>query len=371
MKTIQKPLLLCCLLAFGQLLQAAPPSGWVIEWGWNTATGMAAPAKQVLSDVVTVSVGSEHCLALKSDGTVIAWGGNFRGEATFDSTVLTTGEGGFTDKSGFHLTHGNTTTILTNGAIEINGRILGDVIAVAAGNGFGLALKKDRTITTWGENYAPAGLTNVMGIAVAAFTSFALKNDGRVVEWISQKSHPEFGQLIEALNVSNVLALAIGITYQGTRNVALKSDGTVIHWGSESTEKEATPPAGLSNVVAIAVGSSHTLALKSDGTVIGWGFNEVGQATGVPTTNSPNTASGQVMVGGQVLSNVVSIAANHGYSMALKKDGTIVTWGRMVNNLYPATVPDGLSGVVAIAAGENFCLAITTNSAVAEKFRQK
>ena len=77
------------------------------------------------------------------------------------------------------------------------------------------------------------------------------------------------------------------------------------------------------------------------------------------------------MIDGQVLGNIAAIAAGHGYSMALKQDGTIVTWGRMVNDLYPATVPDGLSNVVAIAAGDNFCLAITTNSAVAEKFRQK
>jgi alpha-tubulin suppressor-like RCC1 family protein len=57
--------------------------------------------------------------------------------------------------------------------------------------------------------------------------------------------------------------------------------------------------------------------------------------------------------------------------MALKKDGTIITWGRMVNDLYPVTVPEGLSNVVAIAAGDNFCLVITTNSAIADRYRQK
>jgi hypothetical protein len=43
----------------------------------------------------------------------------------------------------------------------------------------------------------------------------------------------------------------------------------------------------------------------------------------------------------------------------------------MVNDLYPATVPAGLSNVVAIAAGESFCLAITTNRSVAERFQAK
>ena len=77
-----------------------------------------------------------------------------------------------------------------------------------------------------------------------------------------------------------------------------------------------------------------------------------------------------MILDGQVLSNVVSVAANDGYSMALKNDGTVVAWGKMVNNFYPATVPDELSGVVAIAVGENFCLAITTNAAVAKIFQK-
>jgi alpha-tubulin suppressor-like RCC1 family protein len=92
----------------------------------------------------------------------------------------------------------------------------------------------------------------------------------------------------------------------------------------------------------------------------------------VPTTNAPYISAGsQVSIGGQTLSNIVAITAGRGFSMALKSDGTVIAWGRMVNDLYHATVPAGLSNVVAIAEGENFCLAITTNRAVSEKFRQK
>jgi alpha-tubulin suppressor-like RCC1 family protein len=83
--------------------------------------------------------------------------------------------------------------------------------------------------------------------------------------------------------------------------------------------------------------------------------------------DSIGVSSGQVQIGGQILSNVVAIAANRGYSMGLKGDGTVVAWGKMMLNL-PVRVPAGLSNVVAIAAGENFSLAITTNRAVAERF---
>src|SRR5665213_866484 len=389
MKTLQTTFCVCCFLFWlHPHLQAAPPQGYVIEWGWNTAAGKAAPAKLVLSNTIAISAGRLHCLALKGDGTVVAWSWNRQGDPTFDNTVLTSGE----VRSGNKVEIANTTKILTNGVVKIDGQILSDVISIATGDEFGLALKKDRTIVAWGdqermetvpiltvaeeqkeilesqgmqfdqidpatglpvgmnrpphlvwrpqggetrtafsvgllndgtvatrvEDHKPIPLSNVVAIAAAGFTSFAVKDDGTVVTWEGEKFGRYRGQLRIVSDVSNVLAVAAGEGYQGPRTLALKKDGAAAHWGSESIYNDATPPAGLSNVVAIAAGDGHTLALKSDGTVIGWGFNEVGQATGLPTKKSPNISSGQVRIGGQVLSNVVSIAAGRGYSMALK-----------------------------------------------------
>jgi hypothetical protein len=98
-------------------------------------------------------------------------------------------------------------------------------------------------------------------------------------------------------------------------------------------------PAGLSNAVAIAAGNGHNLALRTDGTVVSWGYNQDG-ATDVP-------------VG---LSNVVAIAAGQGDSLALRGDGTVVAWGP--NASGDTTIPAGLSNVVAIAAGVYFYLAL-------------
>lgn len=367
MKLTRIIFLVCCLLAFRQFLQATPSSGYVIEWGnMNALTGIAQPAKLVVSNAVDISAGRLHCLALKADGTVVAWSWNYRGEPTFDNTLLTTGSG-FSSNTPTT----NKTTIMTNGVATINGQILSDVTSIAAADGFSLALKKNGMVVTSGGNYVPAELANITAIVAEWGCSWALKSDGTVVGWPSERSNPSYGQLFSVENLSNVVAIAVGPGGYNTRGVALKKDSTVGIWGGESTDKEATPPTGLSNVIAIAAGSSHSLAVKNDGTVIGWGFNDVGQATGVPTTNSPNVSAGQVTLEGQVLSNVVSVAANRGYSMALKQDGTVIAWGRMANNQYPATIPVGLSNVVAIAAGENYCLAITTNSAVAEKFQPK
>ena len=72
--------------------------------------------------------------------------------------------------------------------------------------------------------------------------------------------------------MSGVTAVAAG----GWHNLALKSDGTVVGWGDNGAG-QATPPAGLTDVIAIAAGFLHSLALNSDGTVVGWGSNLHGQ----------------------------------------------------------------------------------------------
>jgi alpha-tubulin suppressor-like RCC1 family protein len=370
MKTYRATIWMCCLLALSQsrILNAAP-SGYIVGWGNNivgqaagmptspfssgsympSATGCVQFASQVVSNALAISAGSGHSLAITSDSEVIGWGGNSVGMAL-----------------GYETPGANS----TNGMVRINGQTLSNVVSVVASLRFSLALRKDGTILTWGENYVPEGLTSVTEIAAEWSYSWVLKSDGTIVGWASDPTSHHYGQLIPVINLSNVVAIAVGPGGYATRGVALKSDGTVGHWGAESDHKDATPPVTLSNVIAIAAGANHSLALKKDGTVVGWGFNNVGQATGVPVTDQA-VSSGQVTIGGEVLSNVISISAGSGYSIALKGDGTVVTWGeRMVNDLYPVGVPAGLSNVVAIAAGDNFCLTITTNRAVADKFRK-
>jgi hypothetical protein len=103
--------------------------------------------------------------------------------------------------------------------------------------------------------------------------------------------------------------------------LALQSDGAVMSWNDP-----LQVPAGLSNVVAVAMGAAH-LALRREGTVVAWGY---GAQTNVPPG----------------LSNVVAIACGD-QALALKQDGTVVCWGGSPETQVPAT----LSNVVAIAGG--------------------
>lgn len=138
---------------------------------------------------------------------------------------------------------------------------------------------------------------------------------------------------------------AISAAYDMT--VALKKDGTLIMWGLYP----AGCPAGLSGITAIATPVptnnfwSCVLALKNDGTVVAWGDNTDGKAT--------------VPVG---LSGVVAIAGGHNHSVALKNDGTVVVWG--TNGSGQKNIPSGLTGVTAIAAGGTCTLALKNDGTV-------
>ena len=118
------------------------------------------------------------------------------------------------------------------------------------------------------------------------------------------------------------------------------AEGKVAVWGDSSWQQTRLPN-GLDDVKAIAAGWRHSLALKRDGTVITWGYD----ASRVPAD----------------LSNVVAIAAGAPQSLALKADGTVVTWGGA------GTVPpvSSLSNVTAIAAGWYHWVALKSDGTIA------
>src|SRR6185312_15398947 len=93
-------------------------------------------------NVVAIAGGNYHSLALRGDGTVVAWGDDSAGQ-----TNVPPG--------------------------------LSNVVAVAAGGFHSMALKEDGTVVAWGDDTAgqssvPVGLSNVVAISSGYFHSLAL-----------------------------------------------------------------------------------------------------------------------------------------------------------------------------------------------------
>lgn len=266
-------------------------SGEVWGWGANNSgqlgTGTTASAARptamkdgagaTIGNAVAACAGVSQSLVLRADGTVLATG-------TYP---------------------GDGTTTARSFAAPVPG--LSSIVALACGAGTSYALRSDGTLWAWGDNTLGAlgdGTTtarstpvqvgglgnNIVAIAAGARFALALDASGDVWAWGTNAS----GQLGDAsalpsravpgkVNIAGVKAIAAG----GEHAIALMLDGSLRAWGEnglgqlgvgDQTDRLLpTPVGGPGVVVEVAGGGDHTLALNTLGEVWAWGNNVSGQ----------------------------------------------------------------------------------------------
>jgi alpha-tubulin suppressor-like RCC1 family protein len=266
--------------------------GTLWAWGQNTngqlglsnLTNYSSP-KQVgaLTNWRQVSSGiNSNTAAIKTDGTLWAWGYNNLGSLGF----------------------GNTTRY--SSPKQVGALTNWSVVSVNGTDGNTLAVKTDGTLWAWGDNtYGQLGLGNTTNYS-------SPKQVGALTNWLSVASG----------NVSSI---------------ATKTDGTLWAWGNNGNGQ-----LGTSNTTAYSspkqVGALTTwnyintgwetsaMAIKTDGTLWSWGQNSIGQLGLGNTTyySSPKQVG--------ALTNWLIIAGGFaGSSVSVKTDGTLWSWGRNNN----------------------------------------
>lgn len=273
-----------------------------------------APAAGSVTGVKAIAAGGQTVLALKQDGRVVSWGSYpYDVPAAAQSGVSAIAHGAFASlavKDGGVIQWGGNYYVVPIEATH-------DVQAVAAGGDHFLAMKAGQVIA-WGSNSftesdVPAGLVGVTAIAAGFYHSLALSG-GSVSAWGWNAQ----GQCsVPTAATSGVSAVAAGVWC----SLALKNGG-VIMWGDSAP---AVPEMATHDVTAIAAGAYHVLALQG-GSVIAFGDNYFGQC------DVPAAAT----------SGVMAIAAASNYSVAVKDDGTVITWG--YSDEGAVTVPSFISG---------------------------
>ncbi|HBI25862.1 TPA: hypothetical protein DDX30_03695 [Candidatus Wolfebacteria bacterium] len=297
---------------------ALKSDGTVWAWGVNTSgqlgdgsTTQRTTPVQVkgvggtgfLTGVIAIAAGQSSSLALKSDGTVWAWGSNTNGQL---------GDGSLIQR---------TTPVQVKGVGGTG--YLTDITAIAGGGIHSLALRDDGTVWAWG--YATYGQTG----------------DGVPSGWrttpVQVKGVGGTGFL------TGVTAIAAGYHH----SLALKSDGTVWAWGwnqykqlGDGTQVSRSTPVqvvSITGVTAIFAGQYHALALKSDETVWAWGANgslDTDDKSPTYLQYFSDGRLGSITAGDQGtpiqtpgLVGVATIGAGEQHSLALKSDGTVWAWG--------------------------------------------
>jgi alpha-tubulin suppressor-like RCC1 family protein len=314
---------------------ALKADGSVWAWGDNNSAQLGNPslppsvpqttpvAVPELSDIVAISAGNLHGLALKRDGTVWSWGRNTEGQ--LGRSAPNPARVGQVD-----------VFILTR-----------DVVGIAAGETDSLAVKRDGTVWIWGVvGGYPSGpvqvanLSGVAGVAVGSGHRAVSKTDGEIGGRVWSWGLNIVGQLgdgttidkaapVATAGLSSVVEVAAGLQH----GLALKSDGAVWAWGSNgvgslgdgTTTTRLSPvlSQGLDSVTAVGAGSAHSLALRSDGSVWTWGWNAYGPlGTGGGTDAHAPQAS---LMTDAVVVALSAAGANH--VAAARADGTVWTWG--------------------------------------------
>lgn len=377
----------------GNVLMAAMKDG-TIEWPDRRPSG--GPVR-IEGGVQALAGGYEHGLALRRDGSIVAWGNNAMGQAQVPPDAKT------------------------------------GIVAIAAGGAHSLALRSDGRVVAFGSNDAgessvpPAAREGVIEIAAGWNHSVALKADGTVICWgndtFGQCSPPSWVQgLVRSISAGTRQTLALvatpppaisvppkdhtvplggsgpltvtftgaypafqwmrdgvpidgatGASYSlrfappGSYSVSITNlwgsttssppaivktlpviPGTMVTWNDLSSDlvdpEERpldVPTEVLGGVVAVAGGYDFSVALKENGSVVLWGGYE---AKGLEVPEAAQRG-------------VVGIAAGGANVFALKSDGRVVAWG---NNFFGQTdVPvAALSGVRSLATGGAHCLAV-------------
>jgi len=379
--------------SIGRFTAAIKTDGTLWTWGFNTSGQLGDNTIINRSTPVTtfaggtnwkqVACGTDHTLAIKTDGTLWTWGFNTSGQlgdysGINRSTPVTTFAGGTNWKQvagGYR----HTAAIKTDGTlwtwgVNTSGQLGRSTLIftpvttfaggttwsqVAGGGSHTAAIKTDGTLWTWGLNSSGQLGTNDINIRITPVTTFAggtdwsqvscgvnnhtaaIKTDGTLWTW-GLNGYGQLGTNDSITRITPVTTFAGGTNWKqvacssgsvGGFVIVIKTDGTLWGWGrnvsgglgDNTTTTRLTPVttfAGGTDWSQVSCGNAHTAAIKTDGTLWTYGQTAAGQL-GINSTTQKITPV-TTFAGG---TNWSQVSCGFNQTAAVKTDGTLWTWG--------------------------------------------
>jgi regulator of chromosome condensation len=303
-------------------------------------------------EIISVSAGGLHTLALSRTGRVYSWGCN-------DEKALGHSAQEFT-------------------ASQVNGLDQEFIVQVTCGDSISAALTSEGKIYTWGTFRDSKGVIGVKSNRIEE----KRRND-------QATEHSDFHiipTLLKDLSHLRIKTISAGANHL----LALSDDGEVYAWGCgeqgqlgrrvlERHKKLALHPTRITprrhrnhgGIVSMICGSYHSFLLAADGTVFAVGLNNFGQL-GLGDFEDrlvPEEIPAEVWQGHKI----IDLAAGEHHSMALSSSGAVFVFGR--SDFHQMGIKESsssrahntpilnpsLSSISQIAAGSNHNLAISSD----------
>jgi uncharacterized protein YjbI with pentapeptide repeats/uncharacterized glyoxalase superfamily protein PhnB len=308
-------------IATGSVITWGPPSSF-LGIGFGGGGNSSSVSSSIQSDVISIYSAAYAHAALKSDGSVVAWGDTrYGGNYTSVASSLTSG-----------------------------------VVSIYSTQRAFAALKSNGSVVPWGDqNYggefrsqysfpSPDILDSGVVAVYSTEAAFAaLKSDGSVQAWGNSGGGWLYNYETVAYNLTRSGVVSVYSSQYAF--VALKSNGGLVMWGNAGWTIADVSSSISSGVVAVYSTQYAWAALKNDGRVITWADQTFGGNSSVYN----NTTNTYTSVASSLTSGFVSLWSNQYAFAALKNDGSVVTWGWGRNGGDSSSVSSSLtSGVVAV-----------------------
>lgn len=252
---------------------------WDGQLGTGNTTYYSSPVLVAggFTDWCQVSAGYMHSTALKSNGTIWAWGRNNTAQL------------------------GDNTTISKSSPIQVGSDT--DWVKVNSGSYSNTAIKSNGTLWTWGLNN-----WGQLGINSTADQSSPVEVCGGFTDWC---------------DISNGLV----------HSVAIRSNGTLWAWGENIKGAlgdntiicKSSPVLVVGEIVdwcQVSAGRNNTAAVRANGTLWAWGCNVIGKLGDGTTINR----SSPVEVAGG-FTDWCKVSIGWWTSAGLRTNGSLWTWG--------------------------------------------
>jgi len=274
------------------------PDGTVRQWGVGTLNYPSTPQPVTgLTGVTQIATAGGTHYAVRTDGTVWAWGFDQEGQLG-DGTTATSG------------CYCRATPARVPG--------LDHVVSVSGGYANAFAVKDDGTVWGWGKNEygglgigaadgavtTPTqltGLVHITSVVAGNDLGFAVDTDGAVWSWGCCAAALGTGQTsgnstspVKITGLAGIDRVSLG----GAGVFAFADDGTVYAWGQDGLDGQthASPVAvpALASFTTISGASGANFGITTDGAVYAWGDNAYGQLGLGTSSDTPVTAPMQV-----------------------------------------------------------------------------